>query len=259
MSYNVKILIFPANNEIEYRIYREDIRVGSRPVDDEEVEKPLLTESEKAINKLRSWEESTRRTKQKIYEHARANRWEYFVTYTFDPEKVNSENYDDAYNSISKHLKNMRTRYAPHLKYMVVPELHKDGKKFHFHALMSNIGDMVLKDSGKRDKGKIIYNVKNYKLGFSTAIRIGEGESARTANYITKYITKGLVFFTENRQRYLVSQNLDKPEITTLKMKFDDIQALKLAIKEKTTSAKVVLVDSDSYKNEIEYINIKID
>lgn len=258
MSYNVKILMFPANNEIEYRIYREEVKVGfGKSLSDGE-DKLILSDSENAINKLRSLQESTRRTKQKIYEHARANRWEYFVTYTFNPDKVDSQDYDDCYRSISKHLKNMRLRYSPDLKYMVVPELHKDGKKFHFHALISNIGNMVLEDSGKRDKRKIIYNIKNYKLGWSTAIEIGEGESARTANYITKYITKGLIFFTENRQRYLVSKNLDKPEITTLKMKFDDIQALKLAIKEKTTSGKVVLVDSDSYKNEIEYINIKL-
>lgn len=258
MSYNVKILMFPANNEIEYRIYREEIKVsiGKSILDD--VEKPLISDDEAIVKKIRSWEESTRRTKQKIYEHARANRWEYFVTYTFNPDKVNSEDYDESYRAISDHLKYVRKKYSPDLKYMVVPELHKDGKKFHFHALISNIGNMVLDDSGKRDKRKIIYNIKNYKLGWSTAISIGDGESARTANYITKYITKGLVFFTEKRQRYLVSQNLDKPEIMTLKMKIDDIQALKLAIKEKTTSVKVVSVDSDSYKNEIEYINIKL-
>lgn len=259
MSYNVKILTFSANNEVEYRIYREEIKIsiGKSLLDDND--KPLLSDSEKSINKIRSWGESVRRTKQKIYEHARSNRWEYFVTYTFNPEKVCSEDYNECYRSMSDHLKYIRKNYAPDLKYIIVPELHADGEKYHFHALMSNLGDVVLKDSKKRFKGKIIYNVVNYKLGFSTAIRIGSGESARTANYITKYITKGLIFFTQGRQRYLVSQNLDKPYVTTLKLSFEDIQALKLSLKEKTTSAKVVLVDSDSYKNEIEYINVKID
>ena len=142
------------------------------------------------------------------------------------------------------------------MKYIVVPEYHLDGSKFHFHALMANIDGLSMVDSGKRNKGKIIYNVNNYKLGFTTAIRIGKDESARTANYISKYITKNLTYVTKNRQRYLISQNLKKPIITDYLLSLEEFNNLKESLKEKTTSAKVVVLDG-SYQNRIEYMNLK--
>lgn len=207
---------------------------------------------------IRSSNESYRRTKQAIYSHARANSWQWFVTYTFDPEKVDSTDYDKAYKSISNHLKNIRKRYCPDMKYIVVPELHSDGLKYHFHALMSNVDALTFTDSKKRSKGKIIYNIDNYTMGWSTAIKIGDGESARTANYISKYITKALTCFTKNRQRYLVSKNLRKPIITNHYLSQQDIISLKENLKEKTTSGKVVRLNIGNYSNDIEYINTKM-
>ena len=144
------------------------------------------------------------------------------------------------------------------MKYLVVPEYHSDGSKFHFHALMSNIDELDLVDSGKVIDGKTIYNIKNFKAGFSTAIRIGDGESARTSNYLSKYITKTLINHTKNRQRYLISKNLDKPVTDEFMLDSEELENLRKELYEKTTSAKVVEVDSGSYTNRIEYINLKL-
>ena len=261
IPFNLKIIEYEDNREVEYRFYDEPM--GSMS-DDIDIEFQLQKEKhdpgtfEYVQDIIRSNNESYRRTKQAIYTHARSNIWEWFVTYTFDPQKIDSTNYDEVYKSLSNHLKYIKKNYCKDMKYIVVPELHLDGKKYHFHALMSDIDGLSFRDSKKRSKGKIIYNIDNYKLGWTTAIRIGEGESAKTANYITKYITKGLTYYTKNRQRYLVSQNLKKPIVSNYYLAQEEMRDLKESLKEKTTSAKVVQVDSGSYTNRIEYINIKL-
>lgn len=262
ISFNLKIIEYESTGEIEYRIYEKPITLKSEFPPDQEKEKPVKvicdSEIEKILKAAHSSDESLRRTKSMIYSHGRANVWEWFVTYTFDPKKIDSTDYDVVYSYLSKHLKNIRERKCPNMKYLVVPEYHSDGSKFHFHALMSNIDELDLVDSGKKIKGKISYNIRNFKAGFSTAVKIGNGESARTSNYLSKYITKTLINHTKNRQRYLVSKNLDKPITDELILSSDDLEILRKKLYEKTTSAKVVKVDSGYYTNRIEYINIKL-
>ena len=262
IRFNLKIIEYEETKEVEYRFYDKPIFCAAEPDDDDflifNIPKETLEPGtfEYVQNIIRSNNESFRRTKQAVYSHARANNWEWFVTYTFDPEKIDSSNYDEVYKSISKHLKNIRLRHCSDMKYIVVPELHSDGKKYHFHALMSNIDGLSFKDSKKRSKGKIIYNINNYKLGFTTAIKIGDGESAKTANYISKYITKGLTYFTKNRQRYLISQNLKKPIVTNHFLSDEEFNDLREKLQKKTTSAKVAVL-TGPYQNRIEYLNLK--
>ena len=70
-----------------------------------------------------------------VYNYSLANDWDWFVTLTFDPQKVDRYNYSDC----AKKLKNfidVTRRKCPGLKYLFVPELHKDGA-FHFHGLIA--------------------------------------------------------------------------------------------------------------------------
>ena len=57
--------------------------------------------------------------------------------------------------------------------------------------------------------GDFIYNIENYKGGFSTATRIKDTKKA--VSYIIKYITKELCEVTFHKRRYLPSNNLDLP------------------------------------------------
>lgn len=52
---------------------------------------------------------SLKRTKKKIYEYAFANNWSggWFFTITFDPEQVDSFNYEKCYNRVYQFLKNV--------------------------------------------------------------------------------------------------------------------------------------------------------
>lgn len=154
---------------------------------------------------------SLNRTKNKIYYLARSNIWEWFFTLTFDPEKVDSYDYGEVTNKLSKWLNNLRSRYAPDLKYIFVPEQHKSGR-WHFHGLVSDTGNIVFADSGHNTHGLTIYNVGQYRLGFSTATRIQS--VSKSTYYITKYFTKDLVSATKNKKRYWSSKNLHQAPVT---------------------------------------------
>ena len=69
---------------------------------------------------------SKSRTINQIYEIARANIWDYFLTLTFDRRKFDSSDYDLLCDKVSNWLHNLKKRYAPDLKYLIVPELHSD-------------------------------------------------------------------------------------------------------------------------------------
>jgi hypothetical protein len=93
---------------------------------------------------------------------------------------------------------------------VVVPELHKSGR-YHFHGVFSNCEGMTFKESGHySDSGKEIYHVGNYRLGFTTATKVGE--SIKSAMYMGKYITKELCGHIRGKKRYWKSRNCNMPE-----------------------------------------------
>ncbi|MBQ2936888.1 MAG: hypothetical protein IJD96_11700 [Lachnospiraceae bacterium] len=186
--------------------------------------------------KNRSVKNSMSRTVQKICEITRSNEWEYFITLTFNPEKVDSFNYSEVVNKLSKWLNNLKNRYSPNLRYIVVPELHKSGR-FHFHGLFADIGNMTLIDSGKRlNDGTIIYNIGNYNLGFTTATKIKD--NARVSSYITKYISKDLCAVTANKKRYWCSKNLNKVKIDEYILEYNEIKQMLEDLSENITFCK---------------------
>lgn len=148
------------------------------------------------------------RAKNKVYEYSRSYDWDYFVTWTFSDEYVDRFNYDECSKKLRVWLNNQR-RICPGLKYIVVPEQHKNGA-WHFHGLIADVAGMNIVDSGHKTKdGKTIYNLPSYRFGFTTATLVED--VYRVSKYIGKYITKSLVDNTNGRQRYFVSNNLPKP------------------------------------------------
>ena len=128
------------------------------------------------------------------------NDFDYFLTVTFDPKEVDSCNAEVVMKKLIKWLDNKVQRN--NLRFVLIPELHKKGG-IHCHALIS--GDLTYVDSGtitwEGKKGKpikiktakklgvpeelwhTVYNVKEWKYGFSTAIKL-YGDKARAKNYI---------------------------------------------------------------------------
>ena len=167
---------------------------------------------------------SRNRTIQAIYKYSRQAVWEYFITLTFDPEKVQRYDFSECMKKTRIWLNHQKARYAPDLQYLFVPEQHEDGA-WHIHGVIARVGNMQITDSGrvsingkayKRISGNqnhhTIYNLSGWKFGYSTATKVMDTHKVST--YITKYITKDLCESSKNRKRYYRSQNISEPKET---------------------------------------------
>lgn len=201
---------------------------------------------------------SMRRTKQMIYDYAISNKWEWFITMTFDGAKVDRYDYASVSKVMSKWLNNQRCNNAPGLKYMLVPEQHKDGA-WHFHGLLSNCGKMQVKALGFVDEksGREIYSVASFRSGITQATRIGDSDKA--VSYITKYVTKESDGLLRGKKRYWNSQNLELPEEECAFLDRDTYWALirKLTIKKEPTFLQPILIDTPDYKNSLSICEIR--
>lgn len=130
-------------------------------------------------------ERSMRRARAKLRRLALANDFEYFVTLTLDPAKI--DRYDGAAvtKALGRWCDNMVRRHG--LRYILVPERHKDGA-FHFHGFMAGPG-LEARDSGVEWDSRPVYNLPQWKLGFTTAQRL-YGEYPAAVAYCCKYIGK---------------------------------------------------------------------
>lgn len=165
-------------------------------------------ERERALAKYYWDKGNANRAKQKVYEYSRSYDWDFFVTWTFSEKYVDRYNYEDCSKKLRVWLNNQK-RNSPDLKYIIVPEKHKNGA-WHFHGLIADCSGISIVDSGHTTKsGDIIYNLAKYKYGFTTATVVKD--VWRVSKYIGKYITKSVVDSTSGKQRYFVSNNLPKP------------------------------------------------
>lgn len=139
-----------------------------------------------------------RRSQKEIFELALCNPdLDAFVTLTFSPQAVADRgDYDTVYKEVKTWFSNRVQRKG--LKYILVPERHKDGG-LHFHgfanssalclvaARYANTGRLIVK------QGRQVYNIEDWsRLGFSTCKVIPKTteDRIRAAKYCTKYITK---------------------------------------------------------------------
>lgn len=194
---------------------------------------------------------SRNRTLNNLYYDARSNHWDWFVTLTFAPDKVNRYDYDACTKKLHNWLSNCR-KICPDMRYIVVPELHKDGA-YHFHGLFSKCENLGFVDSGVRDKksGKPIYNIGKYRHGFTTATRVQDIE--KVSKYICKYITKELCSATFGKKRYWKSRNLEQAEVTEMTLKETDKERLLEILQEYIKHKKTVEYTSEYHiklKNE---------
>lgn len=183
-------------------------------------------------------ERSKRRAKAKFRDYALCGDWDTFVTLTLDGEKVDRFDIKATTKKVGKKLDNLVKRKD--LSYVLVPELHKSGA-IHFHGFWNS---QALEDSGtmkdpnvkkprkvskkrqaeRLSQGwKIVYNLPDWTLGFSTAIKL-DGDRMKAINYCSKYITKG-----EDKiggRWYYSGGILRKPQCEYFDMNIDDISAM---------------------------------
>ncbi len=112
-----------------------------------------------------------------------------FITLTLDAARISRTEWGEVIRKLSTWLDNRVRRHG--LKYVLVPEHHADGEAIHFHGVI-NEAAVRLVNSGKKQKGKVVYNLPDWQYGFTTAKRIGGSAADRDAvcKYIMKYLSK---------------------------------------------------------------------
>lgn len=150
------------------------------------------------------------KTKEKIYDIANSNEWNYFITLTYSADKCDRYSFQETSKKVRQFMNNYRKRKDSTLKYLLVHEMHKDGA-FHYHGLISISDDVSMVDSGKTDnKDRIIYHWQSWKNGYSTVTKIDNLDACR--NYILKYIDKDIdKEYVKGQRRFYYSQNCAKP------------------------------------------------
>lgn len=180
-----------------------------------------LAEISKDIRKSFDDEKELRRISQcrakgKVKAMALLNDWDYFVTLTFDNNKV--DRYDN--NAVLKTtLTWLRNQYNKHgIKYLLIPEHHKDGA-IHWHGFIqdSNNKLKLSKANIKSKKGHEVYNIDSWSQykGFNTACKIDKSYSSRAkiTNYVNKYITKDFIKIFD-KHYYCSNGLLNEPKIS---------------------------------------------
>lgn len=204
---------------------------------------------------------SLARTRQKIGDYARSCSWQWWCTLTFSPDQVDRTDFKQCMKKVRSWLNNQRKHYASNLFYLVVPEMHtKNQKKYgicwHAHALMADVGNMSMEFSGHYDNaGRPIYNLSGWRFGFSTAVKIEEGETYRVSRYILKYLNKQSHLLSKGSHRYYASRNLPKPLVTKLIVPPGDIDDLIEKIIDSTGKNVVYVSESQGYVD-VKYIEL---
>lgn len=162
---------------------------------------------EEENKKVRRRDDAIHRAHSRIRQIILSNEWNYFLTITFDDKKVDAHNNELVINKLQKWLNNQTSRNG--LGYVLIPEYHKKENRIHCHALVNGnlevVHNGIYKVQGIKKPVHIdtikkyhiaperilykVYNVPNWKYGFSTAIEV-YGNPARLANYVLKYMTK---------------------------------------------------------------------
>lgn len=148
-----------------------------------EVQNQEKRKKSKTPSKL-SIERGIRRARQQIKDYALCNDFKYFVTLTLDQQKIDRYDMGEIIKKLNVWLDNRVRRNG--LKYVLVPERHKDGA-IHFHGFFN---DALPVEKAKVSKTPHkIFNLPNWTYGFSTAIEL-YGEYEKAVSYVCKYVGK---------------------------------------------------------------------
>lgn len=141
------------------------------------------------------------RAKSRVFDLAICNDWDFFFTGTFNSNFICRDNIDVIRTKLTQFIRNYNRLHNCNIKYLFVPEKHKDNVNWHIHGFISGIpltdlhkfqiGDKMGQYLvSKVNSGKSLYSWLSFskKFGFSDLEPIVD--RVKSASYITKYITK---------------------------------------------------------------------
>ena len=188
-----------------------------------------VSEEEKEYQRYKNLYKTKQNITDLAYENSLDTPWEYFVTLTFDDNKVNARDYERVVTALSKWTDNMKHQNSD-MRYILAPELHPTSGRVHFHGIFKNVPNWDLVPArnlcGKliKKNGIQIYNLINYKYGYTQVSKIQNQEAVSV--YISKYITKDLIDLAY-KKRFWCSKGLRRPQ---LEYAYFDPETLKFSI-----------------------------
>lgn len=151
------------------------------------------------------------RSRTTVQEYTLCNPWTYFVTLTIDAKKYDRYNLKKYYKDFSEfiHNFNRRRNAEQKVKYVFVPELHKDGA-WHMHGMIYGLNN---DDLTLNDNGYYTWQKYNDKFGFMSIDKVQDID--RLSSYILKYITKDVEKSVSElgAHLYYASKGLAKAEL----------------------------------------------
>ncbi len=226
MEYNCRLYSYPSGNHVTF--FKKTVTRKEKDIDNDTVKKENIHFTKSHVDENRTQEAeahsknvSLSASKNRIYNIARSNTWEWFITLTFDRNNNDSSDYEIVTRRLKTFLNHLQQRKCPDMKYLIVPELHADKEHYHFHGLLSNVDNLRFCFSGKFDKKENpIFNILDWTYGFTTATQVKD--TNRASSYITKYVTKDIDLKLKNKKRYLCSRNIDRTEPEFMMMYEED-------------------------------------
>lgn len=210
--------------QIEYESIESKGQLNFETMQEYEEKKNKL--DKKYAPKLENAIRSMNRSKNNLMDILKSNDFNFFVTLTFDKNKIDRLDDKKTRKEFAKFVKDLRKDFN-NMIYVAVPEYHKKGG-LHFHLLLGKVTaeELGLVDSGKfikngRCKGQTIFNVTKWGSGFSTATKVLDTNAVKY--YLSKYLTKGKVdprFF--GKKRFYVSQNIERPQVEKMTFPCND-------------------------------------
>lgn len=179
------------------------------------------------VNDIKLYENISR-AKRTIQELSFCNDWQWFFTGTLDKNKYNREDLDKFHKDFTEFLRYFRknNHLDKKIDFLVIPELHSDGKSWHLHGFLNNlpveylvqfeIGMQMSKHIlDKIINGNVVYKWLAYenKFGFNDIEPINNQDAI--SKYVTKYISKelGSCVKTLNAHLFYHSRGLKTAEI----------------------------------------------
>lgn len=201
------------------------------------------------------------RTRSRIYELASCNPWQYFVTFTFNADKIDRTAIKDISKSLSQFIRDKGKKYGRKIDYLLVPETHADLKAWHLHGLLNGLPLKALKeftDSKNTPiriremvkQGRHIFTWSDFakRFGHCTLEPVRNHEAV--SKYITKYITKDLERMVSElgAHMFYASKGLKSAEVIAKGQ-------LTKALEPNKTDDGILLDDNSFFENE--YCRIK--
>ena len=151
------------------------------------------------------------RARTKINELALCNPWDYFVTLTIDKSKYDRYNLKIYYHDFAEFIHNLNKHRSKEnkIKYLLIPEMHKDGA-WHMHGLFHGLHD---DDLCVNKNGYLSWEKYEKKFGYISLGYVKDKD--KVSSYIVKYITKdvGKNVTELGCHLYYASKGLKKAEI----------------------------------------------